>query len=174
MRVVLMGAVVLVAVASGCRPAAPPTTGGEPAQPRHPLDALDWRAMQGSWKVVEATRSEEGNDRELASIKFEDNTVTFFPKGGGEPKQWRYGIGPYANPKHFDIRDPNAPPLPKRIPNPKERPAPDPALMPGIYEINGGEMVLVIHWTPGSEERPTSVESKLKGKMVRYRLEHVK
>lgn len=163
MRTLLTTATLLAALAAGCRPASPATTSSEPNKPSLPVGAMDWKEMQGTWKIADSSRK-----RDLGtSVQFEGDYVTFASEDG-KPDKWRFGIFGSSPPKLLDLYklDPDEPP--------KKSKGPDPTVMPGIYDLNGDELLVVINWTPGSEKRPTSLDDKAEGQTVRLRLVRVK
>lgn len=174
MRLLLNAGILMAAIGSGCRPAAPapPQVEGEPNKVALPPDVVDWKQIQGTWKIVESSRTGDAKDLEKM-IRFENEHVTFVSKDGKADEQWRFGISTYASPKVVDLYkyDPANPPKKKFT---SKGPASDPSVMPGIYELNGDQLVLLIDWAPGSEKRPASLDMKPEGKTVRFRLERVK
>jgi uncharacterized protein (TIGR03067 family) len=132
---------------------------------------MDWKQMQGMWMIVDSSRTGDANLRDLeTSIQFEGDYATFKP-GDGKPEKWRFGISGSSSPKILDLYkfDPDAPPQKKTTSKGLE-----PGVMPGIYDLNGDELVVLIDWTPGSEKRPTSLDARAEGQTVRFRLVRVK
>ena len=173
MRITLIAGMLLLVVASGCRRPSTATTAAELKAPPMPAQAIDLRQMYATWKIVDSSRSGDAKQRDLEmSIHVEGEYMTFLHKDGKSGDKFRFGINADSSPKQIDLRDSKAPPAAKK--NTAKGPAPDPAVMPGLYEFNGDELVLVIDWTPGSEKRPASLDEKPEGKIVRLRLERVK
>jgi uncharacterized protein (TIGR03067 family) len=178
MRIALIGGLVLVSIAIGCHPkSSAPISGeaGEPDDPSMPAGAMDWKQMQGTWKIVESSRTGEGNQRDLeTTIRFEQNKMTFSNNDGKPHNEWHFGVGFSQSPKHLDLVSLDPAAKPKVKSKNSKGPQADVPIVPGIYDLNGDQLVLVIDWTVDSSKRPTNLDEKPEGQTVRYRLERVK
>jgi uncharacterized protein (TIGR03067 family) len=172
MRTHLLTLPVLLAIVAGCRSSA--TTGTDVAGPTKSFPPHDRKFLQGTWKIVDSSRTGEAKQRDLEStLSFEDETMTFVHKDGTKGEQCTFSLGMGVSPRHLDLVQLDKEGKPKAKKRMPKGPDVD-AVTPGIYELSGDELKLAIVWTTDMNKRPKSFEAEEGSEAVRYRLERVK
>ncbi len=135
---------------------------------------MDWKQLRGTWKIVESSRTGEASKRDLeATIRFDNERMTFVGKDGKPGDRCRYSLSPTQKPKHLDLVQLDAEGKAKSKKRMPKGPDAD-AISSAIYDLNGDELVLVISWTTDPAKRPAALDAPTDERTVRYRLERVK